>query len=213
MAFAAEAAACGMRVAADASQASGTSSFFGRTLAAFPRTSLARVKASAARVTASAAAAGQAVQEKPKAAEASAGSTVKLATGLLDGKDPAWKLGTADKARLKAYYEAAVVPALKAEFGYTNPLEVPQIEKVVVNCGLGDASQSAKVRGLPSLNVPLQGSVCQSCSLAEAPLEARSSDNRGDDLLWTSRQRWSMREVLVFLMACCARSTRFTSVY
>lgn len=145
MAFAAEAAACGMRVTADASQASGTSSFFGRTLAVFPRTTLARVSASAARVPVSAAAAGQAVQEKPKAAESS-GSSVKLATGLLDGKDPAWKLGSADKARLKAYYEAAVVPALKAEFGYTNPLEVPQIEKVVVNCGLGDASQSAKVR-------------------------------------------------------------------
>ncbi|GJP40492.1 hypothetical protein CLOM_g169 [Closterium sp. NIES-68] len=65
-------------------------------------------------------------------------------TGLLAGSDPAWKLGTADKARLKTYYETAVVPAMQAEFGYGNPQEVPRVEKVVVNCGIGDASQSAK---------------------------------------------------------------------
>ncbi|CAI5474415.1 unnamed protein product [Closterium sp. Yama58-4] len=65
-------------------------------------------------------------------------------SGLLSGTDPAWKLGTADKARLKTYYETAVVPAMLAEFGYANPQEVPRVEKVVVNCGIGDASQSAK---------------------------------------------------------------------
>eukprot|EP00475_Leptophrys_vorax_P040605 TRINITY_DN7557_c0_g1_i1.p1 TRINITY_DN7557_c0_g1~~TRINITY_DN7557_c0_g1_i1.p1 ORF type:complete len:291 (+),score=-0.52 TRINITY_DN7557_c0_g1_i1:118-990(+) len=66
------------------------------------------------------------------------------APGLLSGSDPAWKMGTAEKARLKAYYETAVVPTLLAEFGYGNPLEVPRVEKVVVNCGIGDASQSNK---------------------------------------------------------------------
>jgi len=37
------------------------------------------------------------------------------------------------------------VPALKKEFGYTNPMEVPRIEKVVLNVGLGDAISNSKL--------------------------------------------------------------------
>lgn len=162
MAFATEAAACGLRLAAGepavASQAS-QRTFFGRSLAPFPRVNRA---SSSGRVTASAAPASQAVQEKPKAKKGkaseegtSAAPAVAVATGLLDGKDPAWKLGTAEKVRLKAYYEAAVVPAMRAEFGYSNPLEIPQVEKVVVNCGLGDASQSAKALEAASKDLAL----------------------------------------------------------
>jgi large subunit ribosomal protein L5 len=38
-----------------------------------------------------------------------------------------------------------VVPALKKEFGYKNPMEVPRLEKVVLNVGLGDAVSNAKL--------------------------------------------------------------------
>lgn len=47
--------------------------------------------------------------------------------------------------RLKAIYVNNVVPAMKEEFKYSNTLEVPKLEKVVVNCGIGEASQNAKV--------------------------------------------------------------------
>jgi large subunit ribosomal protein L5 len=48
-------------------------------------------------------------------------------------------------SRLKDRYVKDVVPALRKEFGYTNPMAVPKIEKVVVNMGLGEATQNAKL--------------------------------------------------------------------
>lgn len=47
--------------------------------------------------------------------------------------------------RLRERYLKEVVPALSKEFGYTNVMAVPKIEKVVVNMGLGDATQNAKM--------------------------------------------------------------------
>jgi large subunit ribosomal protein L5 len=38
-----------------------------------------------------------------------------------------------------------VIPALKKEFGYTNAMAVPKIEKVVVNMGLGEATSNVKI--------------------------------------------------------------------
>lgn len=46
--------------------------------------------------------------------------------------------------RLKANYLEKIVPLLKEEFSYSNILEVPKVDKIVVNCGIGDASQNAK---------------------------------------------------------------------
>jgi large subunit ribosomal protein L5 len=45
---------------------------------------------------------------------------------------------------LRLRYRDDVVPALIREFGYANPMEVPRLEKVVVNIGLGEAIQNAK---------------------------------------------------------------------
>jgi large subunit ribosomal protein L5 len=41
--------------------------------------------------------------------------------------------------RLLEYYRASIVPSLISEFGYKNVMEVPRLEKVVVNIGLGEA--------------------------------------------------------------------------
>jgi large subunit ribosomal protein L5 len=46
--------------------------------------------------------------------------------------------------RLKERYLADVVPALREEFGYDNAFAVPQVQKVVINMGLGEAVQNAK---------------------------------------------------------------------
>jgi large subunit ribosomal protein L5 len=48
-------------------------------------------------------------------------------------------------ARLRERYVKEVVPALQKEFGYKNIMAVPRITKVVVNMGLGDATQNAKI--------------------------------------------------------------------
>jgi large subunit ribosomal protein L5 len=47
-------------------------------------------------------------------------------------------------ARLKDKYNAEVLPALKQKFGYKNVMEIPRLEKVVINMGLGDCKDNAK---------------------------------------------------------------------
>ena len=47
--------------------------------------------------------------------------------------------------RLEEKYEKEVVPALMKEFRYRNPMEVPRLEKVIINMGLGEAIQNIKI--------------------------------------------------------------------
>ena len=46
---------------------------------------------------------------------------------------------------LREYYYNECVPALKEEFGYTNIMQVPKLEKIVLNMGLGEAVQNPKI--------------------------------------------------------------------
>jgi large subunit ribosomal protein L5 len=48
------------------------------------------------------------------------------------------------RARLHEVYETTVRPALMQEFGYKNPMQVPRLEKIVVNMGVGEAVQDSK---------------------------------------------------------------------
>jgi large subunit ribosomal protein L5 len=47
-------------------------------------------------------------------------------------------------ARLKTKYQQDVVPAMIKEFSYKNPMQVPRLEKITVNVGVGEATQNAK---------------------------------------------------------------------
>ncbi len=47
--------------------------------------------------------------------------------------------------RLKEKYTNDVVPGLRKEFGYTNVMAVPKVTKVVINMGLGEGTQNAKI--------------------------------------------------------------------
>lgn len=48
-------------------------------------------------------------------------------------------------ARLRQFYSEEVVPALKKDFGFTNPMEVPKFTKIVVNMGVGEAVTNGKL--------------------------------------------------------------------
>jgi len=48
-------------------------------------------------------------------------------------------------ARLKAKFNKEIAPALMKEFGLKNPMAVPHLHKIVVNMGVGEATQNAKV--------------------------------------------------------------------
>jgi large subunit ribosomal protein L5 len=46
--------------------------------------------------------------------------------------------------QLRDRYQQEAVPAMQKQFGYTNPNQVPRLEKIIVNVGLGEALQNAK---------------------------------------------------------------------
>jgi large subunit ribosomal protein L5 len=46
--------------------------------------------------------------------------------------------------QLRDRYQTEAVPAMQKQFGYVNPNQVPRLEKIVVNVGLGEALQNAK---------------------------------------------------------------------
>ncbi len=48
-------------------------------------------------------------------------------------------------SRMRDRYQSEVVPALRKEFGYKNVMAVPKVVKVVVNMGLGEGTQNAKI--------------------------------------------------------------------
>jgi len=47
--------------------------------------------------------------------------------------------------RLKVRYREEVLPRLRQELGYGNPMEVPRLQKVVINMGVGDALKDARM--------------------------------------------------------------------
>ena len=59
------------------------------------------------------------------------------------------------KQRLKQIYEEKIVPNLMEQFEYKNRLQVPRVQKIVINRGLGDASQNTNLLelGLQELNL------------------------------------------------------------
>ena len=48
-------------------------------------------------------------------------------------------------SRLKEQYQNEIVDAMIKKFGYKNIMEVPKLDKIVVNMGVGEAKENAKV--------------------------------------------------------------------
>ena len=48
-------------------------------------------------------------------------------------------------ARLKDFYKSDVAPALMKKFGYKSCMQIPQLNKVVINVGAGEAKENSKV--------------------------------------------------------------------
>ena len=48
------------------------------------------------------------------------------------------------KARMQSIYEDKIIAAMTEKFGYTNPMQVPKLGKIVINMGVGEATQDKK---------------------------------------------------------------------
>ncbi|PTM61960.1 50S ribosomal protein L5 [Phreatobacter oligotrophus] len=57
--------------------------------------------------------------------------------------------------RLKAHYDSVIRQQLVTQFGYKNPLEIPQIEKVVVNMGVGESTADSKKASVAAADLAL----------------------------------------------------------
>ncbi len=50
-----------------------------------------------------------------------------------------------DTAQLKKVYKETIAPALQKQFNYSSAMEIPVLKKIVINQGLGDATQDKKI--------------------------------------------------------------------
>jgi large subunit ribosomal protein L5 len=74
--------------------------------------------------------------------------------------------------RIKSKYQSEVVPELKKQFGFRNIMEVPKLDKIIVNMGVGDAVQNSKL--LDAAMVDLAAITGQKPRLCRARLSVAS---------------------------------------
>ena len=93
-------------------------------------------------------------EEKDDKAKDAKEAKAKKAAGKRRGRDEVKKAGfeatieqglETKPARLKLRFRKDGVPALMKEFGFKNPNQVPRLEKIVVNMGLGEALANNKI--------------------------------------------------------------------
>lgn len=83
-------------------------------------------------------------EKKPKKGDAKEGGKPKAAQAA---DKPAKARGQREKipVRLADVYKREVIPALMKRFSYGNPMQVPKLEKIAINIGVGQATQDAKL--------------------------------------------------------------------
>ncbi len=50
-----------------------------------------------------------------------------------------------ETAQLKNFYKESIAPSLQKQFSYSSPMQIPALKKIIVNQGLGDATQDKKI--------------------------------------------------------------------
>ena len=81
------------------------------------------------------------------------------------------------KARMQGIYEDKIVKAMTEKFGYTNAFQVPRLEKIVINMGVGEATQDKKKVEIAASEMELiagQKPVITKAKKAEASFKIRA---------------------------------------
>jgi large subunit ribosomal protein L5 len=84
-------------------------------------------------------------QGKPKEGKKAKAEQVEAAGEQSTGKPARPKATNRSTARMRERYYKEVLPALMKEFSLENPMAAPKLEKIVVNMGVGEATQNAKL--------------------------------------------------------------------
>ncbi len=89
--------------------------------------------------------AAKAPAKKPAAKKAPAKKTVAPKAETAEKKAPAKKAAPVSELnRVEKRYREEIVPELVKEFSYSSPMQAPKLVKIVINVGVGDATQNAK---------------------------------------------------------------------
>lgn len=85
-------------------------------------------------------------KDKEKKKPQQDGESKKSKKGKKGGDEPVVpRLPEGYVPRLQTKYREEIAPALRQKFGYSTPMAVPRLQKIVINMGVGDASADAKV--------------------------------------------------------------------
>ena len=108
----------------------------------------------------------------------------------------------ANTPRMQETYNAKVVPQLKEKFGYENPMQIPRIEKIVVNMGLGEAVGNPKLieSAVKELGqITGQKAVITRAKKAIAGFKLREGMPIGAMVTLRRNQMWDFLDRLIFL--------------
>ncbi len=114
---------------------------------------------------------------------------------------------------LKDRYSKEIVPAMMAEFGYASVMQVPQLDKVVVNIGLGEALTNAKALEFAANDLALitgQKPVITKAKKSIASFKLREGNPIGARVTLRGKQMWHFLERL--LLVALPRTRDFRGV-
>ena len=104
--------------------------------------------------------------------------------------------------RLRETYRDQVVPALMKEFGYGNLMQVPRLERIVLNVGMGEAIQNVKLLESAANELGIitgQKPVTTRAKKAIAGFKLRQGMPIGAKVTWRSRRMWEFLDRLISL--------------
>ncbi len=116
--------------------------------------------------------------------------------------------------RLKERYEQEIVPALMNEFGYRNVMEVPRLEKISLNIGLGEALQNSRAIESASRDLAIitgQRPVVTRARKSIAVFKLREGMPIGVKVTLRSRRMWDFLDRLINIVLPAQRDFRGVS--
>jgi large subunit ribosomal protein L5 len=104
--------------------------------------------------------------------------------------------------RLRERYQAEVVPSLTKQFSYANPMQVPRLQKIVVNIGLGEALTNAKAIDAATGDLQLitgQKPIVTKARRSIAQFRLRTGNSIGAKVTLRNERMWDFYERLTTL--------------
>src|SRR5689334_9782755 len=117
-----------------------------------------------------------------------------------NGHKPEAPKASIGKSRLHERYERDVVPALRRDFNYTNPMQVPRLSKVSVNVGVGEAIANAKALDATVRDVSIitgQKPVVKKARKSIAQFKLREGQNVGVMVTLRGQRMWEFLDRLM----------------